>query len=115
MMRLCSIDDVHSGGMKEIRIQNRRIVIGRKGDAYFAMHGLCPHQGASFACGSLSGTLFPAKEVSAYKYGKEGEIVRCPWHNWEFDMASGCSVHDPKMRVKTYEVKVQGNDLYIDL
>ena len=39
---------------------------------------------------------------------RNGEIVRCPWHGWEFDILSGRSVYNPhRMRVKTYDVAVE--------
>ena len=43
-----------------------------------------------------------------YIWGREGEIVRCPWHGWEFDILTGRSIFNPhKMRVKAYEVTVE--------
>ena len=43
-----------------------------------------------------------------YLYGREGEILRCPWHGWEFDITNGKSIFNPhKYRVKTYEVTVE--------
>jgi len=42
-----------------------------------------------------------------YRFQREGEILRCPWHGWEFDLATGRSVFDPeRMRVKAYPVEV---------
>ena len=43
-----------------------------------------------------------------YIWACDGEIVRCPWHGWEFDITTGRSIFNPhKMRVKTYEVTVE--------
>jgi 3-phenylpropionate/trans-cinnamate dioxygenase ferredoxin subunit len=34
-------------------------------------------------------------------------MVRCPWHGWEFDLATGRSYCDPaRMKVRTFGVKV---------
>ena len=39
---------------------------------------------------------------------REGEILRCPWHGWEFDVTTGRSVFMPDaVRVKSYPVDVQ--------
>jgi 3-phenylpropionate/trans-cinnamate dioxygenase ferredoxin subunit len=44
----------------------------------------------------------------AYRYERRGEIVRCPWHGWEFDLRSGQSWFDPvHTRVRSYEVRVE--------
>ena len=43
-----------------------------------------------------------------YVYGRENEIIKCPWHGWEFEIATGRSIFNPhKVRVKTYEVTVE--------
>jgi len=43
-----------------------------------------------------------------YEYSREGEILRCPWHGWEFDMRTGQSWFDPKkVRVRQYQVTVE--------
>jgi nitrite reductase/ring-hydroxylating ferredoxin subunit len=49
----------------------------------------------------------PSK-AGEYVWAREGEILRCPWHGWEFDVTSGRSVCNPHgTRVKTYEVTVE--------
>ena len=46
-----------------------------------------------------------------YRWGREGEILRCPWHGWEFDITSGRSIFNPhRVRVRTYEVTVEPDD-----
>jgi nitrite reductase/ring-hydroxylating ferredoxin subunit len=43
-----------------------------------------------------------------YTWAREGEILRCPWHGWEFDITTGRSVFNPhKTRVRSYEVTVE--------
>jgi nitrite reductase (NADH) small subunit len=43
-----------------------------------------------------------------YARAREGEILRCPWHGWEFDLTTGRSVFNPhKTRVRSYEVTVE--------
>ena len=42
-----------------------------------------------------------------------GQIARCPWHQWEFDITTGENVADPKKRVRTYEVDVADGQVYL--
>jgi 3-phenylpropionate/trans-cinnamate dioxygenase ferredoxin subunit len=43
-----------------------------------------------------------------YIWAREGEIIRCPWHGWEFDLTTGRSIFNPhRTRVKTYNVTVE--------
>jgi nitrite reductase/ring-hydroxylating ferredoxin subunit len=50
-----------------------------------------------------------------YVYGMEGRIVRCPWHKFEFDLETGCSLHDPdRMRIATYCVRTEAGIVVVD-
>jgi 3-phenylpropionate/trans-cinnamate dioxygenase ferredoxin subunit len=41
-------------------------------------------------------------------WARDGEILRCPWHGWEFDIKTGRSIFNPhRMRVKAYDVTVE--------
>jgi 3-phenylpropionate/trans-cinnamate dioxygenase ferredoxin subunit len=43
-----------------------------------------------------------------YCYQRMGEIIRCPWHGWEFDLRTGKSWCDPaRTWVKSYPSRVQ--------
>ena len=43
-----------------------------------------------------------------YRYSRQGEILRCPWHGWEFDVRTGQSAFDPeKIRAKSYPVGIE--------
>jgi nitrite reductase/ring-hydroxylating ferredoxin subunit len=46
-------------------------------------------------------------DPSEIRWVREGEILRCPWHGWEFDMLTGRTIFKSKMRVKTYDVHVE--------
>ncbi len=45
----------------------------------------------------------------------EGKTVVCPWHAWTFDVCTGVSPVNPRAKVETYPVKVEGTDLYIGI
>jgi len=53
----------------------------------------------------------PPSDVGEFRLEREGEIIRCPWHGWEFDIKTGCSIFNPR-EVKTarYDVLVGSND-----
>jgi nitrite reductase/ring-hydroxylating ferredoxin subunit len=38
---------------------------------------------------------------------RDGEIIRCPWHLWEFEIATGRCLVDARMRVKTYPTTIE--------
>jgi len=59
-------------------------------DKYYALNNVCPHQFAPLCEGDLTPHV-AADEVDAEKceYERPGEIITCPWHNWEFDVKNG--------------------------
>lgn len=49
-------------------------------------------------------------------YGQEGELIRCAWHGWEFKIATGEYLVDPKVRAKKYQVTIEnGEDVVVHI
>lgn len=111
---VCAADELAPGEKRLIRGARRELVLCRAGDgAYYAVGAVCPHQGAPLARGTLDGTAV-AGGVGRYEYGLDGEVLRCPWHAWEFDVKTGRSLFgDESARIATYEVTVDGNAVYV--
>ena len=109
---LCKTDDILPGEKKIFQVKRTSIVVVRKNDQYYALRNGCPHQGAELGKGSLGGAAVPS-DIKVYCYEKQGEVIYCPWHHWAFDVESGCSVYDRDTKVKTYDVKVEGDDLVL--
>jgi nitrite reductase/ring-hydroxylating ferredoxin subunit len=83
-----------------------------------SLHGLfgrCPHQGGELGLGLLAGTTLPG-EPGEYTYGRQSEVVRCPWHGFEFDVFTGRCLADPeRLRVRTFEVSTEGEDVVVEI
>ncbi len=63
--------------------------------------------GASLCHGRIIG-LAQADEPGQYRLSRKGELLRCPWHGWEFDIRTGQSWCDPtRVRARPYAVTVQ--------
>ena len=41
--------------------------------------------------------------------------MRCPWHKWEFDIASRPCLVDEQLRVRRYAVHVEGDEIVVSL
>jgi nitrite reductase/ring-hydroxylating ferredoxin subunit len=96
--------DVPPGSRKLISVQGRQIVVFNVGGEYFALLNRCPHQGGSLCDGELVG-LVSASAPGQYVYSRAGEIIRCPWHGWEFDLRTGQSRCEPgRLRTRTFPV-----------
>jgi 3-phenylpropionate/trans-cinnamate dioxygenase ferredoxin subunit len=58
----------------------------------------------------VQGTAAPTKP-GEYRWERAGEIIRCPWHGWEFDLKTGYSIFNPhKTRVRSYDVTVSTDE-----
>jgi 3-phenylpropionate/trans-cinnamate dioxygenase ferredoxin subunit len=85
----------------------RAIVVFNLGGEFFALNNRCPHRGGSLHLGIQTG-LVESKEPGEYCYSRRGEMVKCPWHGWEFDIRTGKSWCDPaRMRIRQYAVSVK--------
>jgi len=101
------VTEIPPGGRKLVTIGRRDIVVFNLDGEYFALSNQCPHRGASLVEGKLVG-LVESGEPGCYRYSRAGEIVRCPWHGWEFDIRTGRSWCDPRrMRLMQYAVSVE--------
>jgi len=108
---VCKADELPPGERKIVEVNGRSIGVFNVNGAYYALRNLCPHKGAELCKGRLTGMLV-GDSPQELCYERDGEILRCPWHGWEFDVATGKMVIQPGMRVKTYEVSVE--DVSVD-
>ena len=98
------VRDIPPGGRKLVEVKGRPIVLFNLGGEFFALLNRCPHQGGSLCEGHLTG-LISSRMPGEYEYGREGEVIRCPWHAWEFDIRTGRSFCDPaRVAVRSYPV-----------
>ena len=101
------VGEIPPGGRKLVTVKGRPIVIFNLAGSYFGLLNRCPHQGGNLGEGRLTG-LLEAPEPGRYSYSRKGEILRCPWHGWEFDIRTGQSYCDPeRIRTKAYPVEVE--------
>lgn len=107
---VAAVKDFPPGSRRILDADGRSIGVFNIRGEFFALRNSCPHQGAPLCLGRISGTTLPTKPF-VYEYGRDDEIIKCPWHGWEFDIATGRSVFNPhKTRVKTYAVTVEARE-----
>jgi nitrite reductase/ring-hydroxylating ferredoxin subunit len=96
------VGEIPPGGQKAVKAGGRPIVVYNLEGEYFALLDKCPHQGAPLSKGvrtGLAGHDGPGRPCMR----RQGEIVMCPNHGWEFDIRTGQSWFDPtNTKVKTY-------------
>lgn len=111
---VAALRDLPPGSRTRVIVKGRPIAVFNIGGELFGLLDRCPHQGGSLCEGRLIG-LVESTGPGEYSYSREGEILRCPWHGWEFDVRTGLSRCEPgRIRTKAYEVAVEPGSELID-
>lgn len=101
-----TVDEIPPGSRKIVQVAGRSVGVFNVGGEFFALLNRCPHQGGPLCLGNTHGFLRPGA-VGEYDYSRAGEVVRCPWHGWEYDLRTGQSWFDPvSVVVRRYDVSV---------
>ena len=83
---------------------------------FYALPNICPHQFGPLCAGTVNGTTACSAATGwRFAWVREGEIVTCPWHGIEFDITTGKSLSSPRLRVRTYPVRIEDGQITITL
>jgi nitrite reductase (NADH) small subunit len=93
---VCRVGELADGEGKTVTVGGRLIAVFHTAGAYHAIDDTCPHMGASLSGG----------------YIEEG-IVTCPWHAWRFRLCDGVWADNPRIKIGSYAVRVDGDAVQI--
>ena len=97
--RVTSVAEVKPDAPVPVTIGDKQIAVYRLGDEFFCLDDICPHAYAMMSSGFV-----------------EGERIECPLHQAAFEIRTGKCVAPPaESDLATYKVKVEGNDIYVDI
>jgi nitrite reductase/ring-hydroxylating ferredoxin subunit len=106
---ICAVEEIPSGARRIARIAGRSIGVFNVRGEFFAIRNRCPHQGGPLCLGVTKGLAVPRfvdGDWPELRVERDGEILRCPWHAWEFDLRSGEAVFGQGWRVAVYPTVV---------
>jgi nitrite reductase/ring-hydroxylating ferredoxin subunit len=107
---VATTSEIAPGGNKVVTLEGREIVVFHVNGRFFALLNRCPHEGAPLARAACVAHL-SSDEPGQFKRTRVGEVLRCAWHGWEFDMRTGQSYCDPaRVRVRSYAVTIEAGD-----
>lgn len=109
---VCAVSELKAGDRLIVSIKGISIGVFNVGGRFYAMRNGCPHKGGALCEGPVCGTTLPT-DNGRYIYGRQGEIVRCAWHGWEFDIATGQALADPAVKARTYPVVVANDHVVV--
>ena len=97
-----------------VDIAGRSIGIFNVHGTFVAALNVCPHELAPVCRGRITGTMAPS-QPGEYRWERLGEILRCPWHGWEFDLLTGRALADPRRHLRLFSVTVEDGTVYVTL
>lgn len=101
------VSDFPPGTRRIVEADGRSIGVFNIGGRFYGLRNSCPHQGGPLCLGRICGTNQASRPYELV-YDREDEIIRCPWHGWEFEIATGRSIFNPhRVRVRAYEVTIE--------
>jgi nitrite reductase (NADH) small subunit len=113
--RVAPIQDFALNELHSVEIGGRTITMVRTESGIFSFGSRCPHQGGPMCSGSIHGTMLPS-DPDEYVYGEDGQVIRCPWHAYEFSIRTGESIGGAvRGRVPVYQVDVRDDVVYASL
>jgi len=90
--------DVPEGRGKAVTLEGNAIALFNVGGTFHAIDNTCKHRGGPLGEGEL-----------------DASQVTCPWHGWQYDVTTGECMTTPGVTQKTYNVKVEGDDVLIEV
>ncbi len=110
---IAALSDLPAGERRLLEVNGKSIGVFNTGRQIVAVLNICPHAFAPICRGKLSGTTLPS-QAGEFTWGRDNEILRCPWHGWEFDLHSGQCLTD-RRRLKRFPVHIRAGEIYVEV
>ena len=107
-----SLADLERDGRLLARVEGRDVGVVLVDGAPRGVRNRCPHHGGPLCLGKVVKRV--RGEPGRYDLAG-GHALRCPWHGWEFDPATGICLDEPSMRVAVYEARAMDGRVLVDL
>lgn len=110
---VCKRAELKPGEIRAFRAGKRRLaIVCLENGSYRAISDTCPHEGASLSKGRVE-KMWVSDEIGCYNSSEEQVVVVCPWHNFEYDVDTGRAYTPQRLRVKTYEASLEGEEVVV--
>jgi nitrite reductase (NADH) small subunit len=95
--RAAKTAEIAPGTIKELQVEGKPVAVANVEGKFYAISNTCLHRGGPLGQGPL-----------------EGKIVTCPWHGWEYDVATGKISQNPAVGVNSYPVEIRGDEIFVN-
>ena len=110
--------ELKDGDRKVVTAGKREIGVFHKDGAYYAYSNTCLHQGGPACEGLMIANVVDIidkdRTYQGQKFGDEMHFV-CPWHGYEFHLATGKHVCDARLQLRKFDVVTRDGGIYVDI
>lgn len=101
-IKVCKVNELPQCQAKCLQANGKEIAVFNIKGKFYAIDNACIHAGGPLSDGSID---------------EENAQVRCGWHGWGFDLATGKCITHPRQDVftGTYPVRIQGDEIFVEL
>lgn len=96
--KVATMDDLWGGEMVGLVVDGKKVLLVNIDDTIYAYEDKCAHKETPLSEGTL-----------------EGKTLICATHQWEYDVCTGKGINPASACLKTFAVKVEGGDIYVDV
>ena len=95
-VKVATVSQIAPGTGMVANINDKEVAVFNVDGTFYAIDNVCKHRGGPLGEGEL-----------------EGDMVTCPWHAWQYNVKSGNCLTKEGIKMDTYEVQVEGDDVKI--
>ncbi len=112
-IKVAQAGELADGKMTMVAHGGREYLLARAGDKIYAAQNRCPHMGGVLSRGTLSGTVVTCPRHHSQFDLRDGRLLR--WTDWPPFLLFFAKLIKKSRPLKTYPVKIEAGDIYIDI
>jgi len=97
-VKVATLSDVSPGSAKSVEAGGKSLAVYNVGGILYATTNTCPHRGGPLGEGEL----------------QQG-VVTCPWHGFQYEVATGKCLTSPALSLPCHRVQVDGEDVLVEV
>ncbi|MFZ3416808.1 Rieske (2Fe-2S) protein [Arthrobacter sp. 3Tela_A] len=111
---VATVDEIPPGEHKVVPIGRYGVGVYNVRGSFYAIANYCPHEGGPLCVGRTRGTnVADESRPGGARETRDGEFIYCPWHQWGFELATGTTAVKPEWSIRTYPVRIDGDQVVI--
>jgi nitrite reductase (NADH) small subunit len=116
---ICSSDEVREAEGVLATVAGTEVGVFRVNGELVAYENRCRHQGGPVCTGAVLGrleaVLGPGGTLVEERFSENELHLVCPWHGWEYVLATGENTVDPALRLRSFPVSERDGSVYLRL